>query len=287
LIFSFSLTVPLTFPVVRLYVAASRIMGYPLTYPLETCNQVLLWMDAHEDALPQQLKKRTTDAQRAENLLRSRLYDLKRKTDHSHEVRALLDKISQQRSRPRLPRQGMTKCMKVLEWMDEHKQRLPALVRKPNSDAQRAELSLRRQYNYIRRSTTPSLELRAVLEEIETRTSYVLSATTTCKKVLDWMYVHQRALPREFRKPTTDAQRAEYLLRNQLKYLKRKTDLPPEVLRYLDQIKRFTLHVPILNQCLIVPLWSPTSEGSEACELAVPKRRRLRGKTKVPSGALD
>ena len=107
--------------------------------------------------------------------------------------------------------------MKVLEWMDEHKHRLPALVRKPNSDAQRAERSLRRQYKYLRRSTTPSLELRAVLEEIESRASFVISATKTCRKILDWMYVHQRALPREFRKPTTDAHRAEYLLRNQLK----------------------------------------------------------------------
>ena len=178
-------------------------------------------------------------------------------------------------------------CTQVLQWMNAHDDALPLLLKKPTTDAQRVELLWRRQYSYLRRSTTPSLELRAVREEIESRNSVVLSATTTCKKVLDWMYVHQSALPREFRKPTTDAQRAEYLLRNQLKYLKRKTDVPPEVLRYLDQIKRFTLHVRILNQCLTVPLWCPTSEGSEACELAVPKRRRLRGKTKVPSAALD
>jgi hypothetical protein len=40
---------------------------------------------------------------------------------------------------------------------------------------QRAKLLLRRQYNYIRRKTNPSLELRAVLEEIQSRMSFVLS----------------------------------------------------------------------------------------------------------------
>ena len=60
-----------------------------------------------------------------------------------------------------------------------------------------------------------------------------------------------------------------------------------EVLRLLDQIKRLTLHVPISKQCLTVPLWWPSSEGSESCESPVPKRRRLLGKTKVPSFALD
>jgi hypothetical protein len=259
-----------------------------------TCKKVLEWMDAHEDALPLQLKEVITHAQRAEYLLRIRYNNLKRKTDHSVEVCALLDKIVQQRSR-RAARLAMRKrlssstatCKKVLEWMDVHEETLPVLLRKPTTDAQRAELLLRRQYNYLRRKTTPLPDLRVVLDQIESRVSFVLSATTICKKVLEWMYGHKKTLPKEFRKPTTDAQRAEYLLRNQLKYLKRKTDQPPEVLRLLDQIKRLTLHVPILKQCLTVPLWWPSSEGSESCELPVPKRRRLLGKTKVPSFALD
>ena len=129
--------------------------------------------------------------------------------------------------------------------------------------------------------------MRAVLEEIERRTSFVISATRTCQKVLDWMYEHQRALPREFRKPTTPAHRAESLLRNQLKYLKRRTDQLPEILRLLDQIKCFTLHVPTSKQCPTVPPFLLLSEGSDSCELPVSKRRRLLGKTKVPSFALD
>jgi hypothetical protein len=259
-------------------------MRDPLTFPLLICNQVLQWMDAHEDALPLQLKKPTTDAQRADSILRSRLYYLSRKTDHSPEVRALLDKISQQRSR-RAARLTFLLCKKVLEWMDEHEQMLPALVRKPTTDAQRAELLLRRQYNYLRRSTNPSLELRAVLEEIESRTSFVLSATTTCKKVLEWMYGHQRALPREYRTPTTDAQRAEYLLRNQLKYLKRKIGQPPQVLALLHQIKLLSLQWPDSKHCLTVRPWCPSSDETEPRELPVTKRRRLLVKTKAPRTA--
>jgi hypothetical protein len=245
-------------------------MRYSLNFPLETCYQVLQWMDAHEDALP-------TDALRDDNILRSRFYELKRKTDHSLEVRVLLDKISQQRSRRRT-----MKCKKVLEWMDEHEQMLPALLKKPTTDAQRAELLLRRQYNYLRRGTNPSLELRAVLEEIESRTSTDLSATKTCKKVLEWMYGHQRALPREYRTPTTDAQRAEYLLRNQLKYLKRKTDQPPQVLALLHEIKRLSLQGPDSKQCLTVRPFCFSSDESEPRELPVTKRRRLLVKTKAP-----
>jgi hypothetical protein len=76
-------------------------------------------------------------------------------------------------------------------------------------------------------------------------------------------------------------------LRNQLKYLKRKTDQPPEVLALLDQIKRLSLQVPNLKQCLTVPPWCLSSEDSESCDLPVPKRRSLLVKTKAPSFALD
>ena len=111
MIFSIRLTAPLTLPVVvvelrttgpvfvLLYGAVSRAMRNPIISSFQSCNQVLQWMDAREDALPIQLRKRTTDAHRAEYILRIRFNNLKRKTDHSPEVRALLDKISQQRSR--------------------------------------------------------------------------------------------------------------------------------------------------------------------------------------------
>jgi hypothetical protein len=166
--------------------------------------------------------------------------------------------------------------------MDAHEGHLPVLIRNPTSDAQRAELVLRRQFNYLRSKTKISPELRVVLEHIESRMSSV-SGTTTCKKVLEWMYGHEMALPKEFRKPTTDAQRVEYLLRNQFKYLKRKTDQSPAVLALLDQIKCLSLQVPDLKQSLTVPLWCLSSEDSESCEVPVYKRRRLLVKTKAPS----
>jgi hypothetical protein len=125
--------------------------------------------------------------------------------------------------------------------MDAHEETSPVLLRKPTTDAQRAELLLRRQYNYLRRKTNPSPELRAVLEQIESRMSFV-SGTTTCK-----------------------------------------TDQPPEVLALLDQIKCLSLQVPDLKQCLTVPLWCLSSEDSESCEVPVYKRRRLLVKTKAPS----
>jgi hypothetical protein len=272
-------------------------------------------MDAHEETLPVLLRKPTTDAQRAELLLR-RQYNYPRtknnpspalravleqiesrmsfvsgtttcKTDQPPEVLALLDHISRQRTRSAASTRkplfsSTTKCKKVLEWVDAHEGNLPVLWSNPITDAQRAELLLRRQFNYLKSKINTSPELRVVLEQIERRMSFG-SGTTTCKKVLEWMYGHEMALPKEFRKPTTDAERAEYLLRNQFKYLKRKTDQPPEVLALLDQIKCLSLQVPYLKQFLTVPPWCLSSEDSESCVLPVPKRRRLLVKTKAPS----
>jgi hypothetical protein len=160
---------------VLLYGAGKRAMRNHKISDFQACTQVLQWMDAHDDALPLLLKKPTTDAQRAVYLLRCCFNNLKPKTDHSPEVRALLDEIFQQRSRRAARLASTTKCKKVLEWMDAHEETLPLLLMKPTTDAQRAELLLRRQYNYIRRKTNPSLELRAVLEEIQSRMSFVLS----------------------------------------------------------------------------------------------------------------
>ena len=164
---------------VSLYGAGKRAMRNPIVSAFQAYTEVLQWMDAHDDALPLLVKEGTTVAQRAECVLRNQSNYLKRKTDHSPEVCALLENIFQQRRRLAARLGSITKCKKVLEWMDAHEETLPVLLRKPSTDAQRAELLLRRQYNYIRRKTNPSPELRAVLEEIQSRTSYVLSATTT------------------------------------------------------------------------------------------------------------
>jgi hypothetical protein len=254
-----------------------------------TCKKVLVWMYGHAMALPKEVRKPTTDAQRSERLLRIQLKYLKRKTDQPPEVLALLDYISRQRTRP-APRpstrnplfSSTTNCKKVLEWMDSHEGNLPVRLSNPITDAQRAGVLLRRQFNYLKSKIKISPELRVILEQIESRMLFV-SGATTCKKVLEWMYGHEMALPKEFRKPTTDAQRAEYLLRNQFKYLKRKTDQPPEVLALLDKIKRLSLQVPDLKQFLTVAPWCHSSEDKESWELPVPKRRRLLVKTKAPS----
>jgi arsenate reductase-like glutaredoxin family protein len=271
----------------------SHAMRKQLSFSTAICYQVLAWMVAHEEMLPKRWVKPTTALQRAEFVLRNQFNNLRCKADHPPVVRVLIDQILQQRRRPTRRRplrkpipSSITKCKKVLEWLDAHEERLPVLLRKPTTDDERAEVLLRRQFNYLRSKTHPSPELRAVLEQIESRISF-LSDTRTCKKVLVWMYGHDLALPKEFRKPTTDNERAEYLLRNQFKYLKRKTIQPPEVLALLDQIKRLSLQVPKLKQCLTVAPWSLSSEDNESCELPVPKRRRLLVKTKDPSFALD
>ena len=93
------------------------------------------------------------------------------------------------------------------------------------ADAQRPEQILRNKFKYLKRKTGHSAEVLALLDEIQSRTT-TESAATTCKKVLDWMEEHNWALPKQIIKPTTDAQRAEYSLRNKLKYIKRETQPP-------------------------------------------------------------
>ena len=66
-------------------------------------------------------------------------------------------------------------------------------------------------------------------------------SAATCNQVLQWMVAHENNLPVRLTKPTTDAQRAERLLRRQFNYLKRKkNDEPPEVLALFEQIERNT-----------------------------------------------
>jgi hypothetical protein len=221
-----------------------RSMRNPIFSAFQTCNQVLQWMNAHEDELPLKVTTPTSDAQRAENHLRLRFNRVNCKTVQSLEVRALLGKIVQQRRlrapgdvMSSRPSSSVTKCMEVLAWMEVHEGRLPVLVKNHSTDAQRSEHLLRRQFNVYRKKTIMASSLRFFLDKIERRMSFV-SGITTCKKVLVWMYGHAMGLPKEVRKPNTDIQRSERRLRIQLKYLTRKTDQPPEVLALLDYISR-------------------------------------------------
>ena len=156
-----------------------------------------------------------------ERVLRGQFNYLKRlrKIDHSPEVRALRDKIFQQRSRLAARRplrkrlsSTTTTCKKVFQWMDANEVTLPALFKKLTPDIQRAEVLLRRQCKYLMSKINHLPEARAVLEQIESgldsRSKSTRSAdsdTTTCNNVLDWMDSHENALPKEYRKPTSDA----------------------------------------------------------------------------------
>jgi hypothetical protein len=232
--------------------SALRPMREHITDSVATCIQVLDWMDRHEDRLSS----------------------------------IGLDSRQRTRTAPRPSTRNSvswstTNCKKVLEWMDSHEGNLPVRLSNPITDVQRAGALLRRKFNYLKGKMGLPPEARVLLEQIESRTSFV-AGTTTCKRVLDWMYGHDMALPKEFRKATTDAQRAEYFLRNQFKYLKRKTHHPPEVLELLDKIKRLSLLGRDFQQFCVAP-WCPSSYDKESCELPVIKRRRLLVKTKAPS----
>ena len=109
--------------------------------------------------------------------------------------------------------------------MDVHNKGLPKEIMKPTTDAQRAGYILRNKLKYLKGKANLPPEVCALLEEIECRTSVDTDATT-CRKVMAWMDAHENSLPKEFMKPTTDAQRAEYLLRNKFQYIKCKTDHP-------------------------------------------------------------
>jgi hypothetical protein len=110
--------------------------------------------------------------------------------------------------------------------------------------------------------------VRALVDQIERRV--LLGADILiCKKVLEWMDGHQNSLPKEFRKPSTDAQRAEYRLRNKFKHLKRKPDHPPVVFALLDQIVRRTSEEPEAALCLDVLAWMYAHENALPMEWKV------------------
>ena len=78
---------------------------------------------------------------------------------------------------------------------------------------------------------------------------------------MEWTDVHEKALP-EFRKPATEAQRAEYLLRNKFENLKRKNDHPPVVRALLDQIETSSSQETELKMCLAVLAWMDAHENT-------------------------
>jgi hypothetical protein len=68
-------------------------MRNDISYSTFTCNQVLQWMADHENNLPVLLYKATTDAQRAERLLRRQFNYLRRKKRQISRRRSLLYSI--------------------------------------------------------------------------------------------------------------------------------------------------------------------------------------------------
>jgi hypothetical protein len=132
-------------------------------------------------------------------------------------------------------------CILVWEWMVAHEDALPQgyAIKRPTTDAQRAERLLRRQFNYlqsIKDEHPPAL--RALFEQIKRRTTYSANIAT-CNQVLEWLGKNEEKLPLQLKKPTTDPQRAERLLRRQYNYLKRETKTQPPVVRDLvEQIER-------------------------------------------------
>ena len=145
-----------------------------------------------------------------------------------------------------------------------------------HTDAQRAQLLLRRDCKYLISKINLLPEARAVLAQIESGPDYrsnstrsVDSGTTTCKNVLEWMDSHEKSLPKEYRKPTSDAQRAEYRLRNKFKQLKRKTIHLPVVRALLDKIECCSSKERELNVCLTVLTWL------DAHDNALPLERKV------------
>jgi hypothetical protein len=202
-------------------------------------------MYGHEMTLPKEFRKPITDAHRAEYLLRNQFKYLSRKLDQPVEVCALLDLIKRLSA-------STSKCQNESEWMGVHEGDVPVLSGNPSIDAQRAELFLRKQLNYLRSKTCISPELLFAFEQIESCMSAVFVATT-CKDVFEWMIRHEMSLPKDFRRLTTDAERAEDFLRNHLNVLKSKIDQSHEVLALFDQINCLSLQVLDLKRWLTVP----------------------------------
>ena len=71
----------------------------------------------------------------------------------------------------------------------------------------------------------------------------------TCILVWEWMVAHEDALPQGYaiKKPTTDAQRAERLLRRQFNYLQSIKDEHPPALRALFEQIEGVPHILLIS----------------------------------------
>ena len=171
---------------------------------IATVRKMLEWMEANDQTLPARRGKFPAGGKQAEQLLRRQLNYLMNKPQHAPEVRALFTQIKSR---------SVVVCTQVLDWLDTHEEGLPVRHQCANTVDKRAEHLLRRQFNYVKSKPDPPPELVVLCEEIETRI-VAFPDSTICKKVLEWMEVHEKALPKHVKKPATEAQRVEYLLRN-------------------------------------------------------------------------
>jgi hypothetical protein len=76
------------------------------------------------------------------------------------------------------------------------------------------------------------------------------------------MVAHDEALSVRSKKPTTDAQRGEFVLRNQFNYVKNKRDHSAEVLALLDEVESRSSQQPDLKACLGVLAWMDAHENA-------------------------
>ena len=131
-------------------------------------------MDGREKALPKEVKKLATDAQRAEYLLRNKFENLKRKSDHPPVVRALLDQIDINSSQE----PELKVCLSLLAWMDSHGNALPMERKVFANNAQRDECILARRWRGCKRKKSHTLETSTLLAKIQSRSS---QAITPCR----------------------------------------------------------------------------------------------------------
>jgi hypothetical protein len=217
------------------------------------------WMEANDQTLPARRGKFPAGGKQAEQLLRRQFNYLMNKSKHAPEVRVLFTQIKSR---------SVVVCNQVLDWLVTHEEVLPVRHHCLNTVDKRAEHLLRRQFNYVKSKLDPPPEICALCEEIESRT-VAFPDSTICKKVLEWMEVHEKTLPKHFKKPATDAQRVEYLLRNKFENLKRKSNHSPAVRALLDQIEISSSQEPEVKLCMAVLTWLDVHEN------ALPMERKV------------
>jgi aromatic ring-cleaving dioxygenase len=216
-------------------------MRNDISFSAATCNQVLQWMVAHENTLPVLLKKPTTDAQRAERLLRRQFNYLKRKkNDEPPEVLALFEQIE----RNTTCSYSIATCKQVLEWLVAHGEALPVQLKRPTTDAQRAELVLGNRINNLKRKTHQPLVVRGLLDQIESRVSHQPDMKM-CLAVLDWMDAHDNDLPMERKVFASKVQRDECILARRWRNFKRRKSHSPETITLLAKIQSRSCQAPV------------------------------------------